>query len=70
MTDDTRGGLLDAFEKLAQLARVDSDLAQLVDLRFFHGLTLRECAEILDISEEQAARNWRTAKCWLEKELR
>ena len=30
----------------------------------------RECAETLGISESRAARNWRTAKCWLKKELK
>jgi RNA polymerase sigma factor (TIGR02999 family) len=65
-----RGIKLEALDDaLNKLARVDPRKARVVELRFFGGLSVLEAAEILEISEETAARDWRVAKTWLFREL-
>jgi RNA polymerase sigma factor (TIGR02999 family) len=57
--------LLGLHEALEQLARQDPKRAQLVELRFFGGLTLEQAAGCLDISLSTADRSWRYARAWL-----
>ena len=52
-------------EALAHLQAMDPSLAQLVELRFFGGLSIEELSSVLDISERTISRRWRTAKAWL-----
>jgi RNA polymerase sigma factor (TIGR02999 family) len=54
---------------LARLEEVDSDLAKIVELRAFGGLTIEEAAQVLNVSPSTAKREWRTAKAWLNREL-
>jgi RNA polymerase sigma factor (TIGR02999 family) len=54
---------------LGRLERVDSGLAQIVQLRAFGGLTIEEAAHVLNVSPSTAKRDWRTAKAWLVREL-
>lgn len=54
---------------LNALARSDPRKAQVVELRFFGGLTVEETAEALAISPESVMRDWRLAKAWLLREL-
>ena len=54
---------------LARLEEVDSDLAKIVELRAFGGLTIEEAAHVLNVSPSTAKREWRTAKAWLNREL-
>ncbi|QDU56107.1 ECF-type sigma factor [Aeoliella mucimassa] len=61
--------LLALDEALTKLAREDADLARLVELRFFAGLTIEEAAEILGISSRTAKRNWSYGRAWLRREL-
>jgi RNA polymerase sigma factor (TIGR02999 family) len=56
-------------EALDKLARHDSRKAELVKLRFFAGLTLREAANALGIAESTADADWAYAKSWLRVEL-
>jgi RNA polymerase sigma-70 factor (ECF subfamily) len=56
-------------DALDSLAAVDVRKARVVELRFFGGLNLEETAEVLEISEETVARDWRVAKTWLFREL-
>jgi RNA polymerase sigma factor (TIGR02999 family) len=56
-------------EALRKLAGVDGELARLVELRFFGGLTLEETAEALHLSERTVQRDWRTAKAFLFRTL-
>ena len=56
----------DALEKLALL---DREQAQVVELRFFAGLTVEEAADALDISPATVHRKWVGAKAWLHREL-
>jgi RNA polymerase sigma factor (TIGR02999 family) len=57
--------LLALHDALEQLAAHDPLKAQLVELRFFAGLTLEQAAECLDISLSTADRAWRYARAWL-----
>ena len=54
---------------LNQLAEIDERQAQIVEMRFFGGMTNSEIANTLDISERTVAREWQTAKIWLYREL-
>jgi RNA polymerase sigma factor (TIGR02999 family) len=55
---------------LGALAKFDSRMSQVVELRFFGGLTVAETADVLKISPETVIRDWKTAKVWLIRELR
>lgn len=52
-------------DALQDLETQDAELANLVVLRYFGGLTHDEVAEVLDISLSSVARRWRTARAWL-----
>ena len=54
---------------LDSLAKVDARKSQVVELRFFGGLSVEETAEVLGISVETVKRDWRFAKLWLSREL-
>lgn len=54
---------------LARLEKADPDLAKIVELRAFGGLTIEEAAHVLDVSPTTAKRDWRTARAWLNREL-
>jgi len=56
-------------EALARLEKMDAELARIVDLRVFCGLTIEEAAHALCVSPSTAKRDWRTAKAWLTREL-
>jgi RNA polymerase sigma-70 factor, ECF subfamily len=51
------------------LARIDSRKAQVVEMRFFGGLSIEEIAEVLKVSAVTVKRDWRTARTWLYREL-
>ena len=57
-------------EALEELAKLDARKAQVVELRFFGGLTLEETAEALKVSTDTVGRDWRAAKAWLTRELK
>jgi RNA polymerase sigma factor (TIGR02999 family) len=56
-------------EALTRFAALDPEMARLVELRFFGGLTIEETAEVLGISPATVKRHWTTAKAWLSREL-
>ena len=56
-------------EALKALAAVDTRKSQVVELRFFGGLTVKETAEVLKVSTATVLRDWRLAKLWLFREL-
>lgn len=57
-------------DALTALALVDSRKSQVVEMRFFGGLTLEETAEALSVSRDTVKRDWNMAKLWLLRELR
>jgi len=56
-------------DALEALAAVDPRKSRVVELKFFGGLSVEETAEVLNISKETVARDWRLAKAWLLREL-
>jgi len=54
---------------LEELARLDPRQAQIVELRFFGGLTVEETARVLGISTPTVKRDWQTARLFLRREL-
>jgi RNA polymerase sigma-70 factor, ECF subfamily len=57
-------------EALTRLAEFDPQQAQLVELRFFGGLSLEEASAALGVSRTTIKRDWNVAKAWLARELR
>ncbi len=60
------GALDDALDALA---RIDPRKVQVVEMRFFGGLSVEETAEVLKVSPVTVMRDWSTAKAWLYREL-
>lgn len=56
-------------EALARLADLDSRQAQVVECRFFAGMSVPETAEALGISPATVKRDWTAARAWLNREL-
>jgi RNA polymerase sigma factor (TIGR02999 family) len=57
-------------EALTRLAAFDPRQSQIVEMRFFGGLSLDEVAEVLHISERTVKRDWRIARSWLRGQLK
>jgi RNA polymerase sigma factor (TIGR02999 family) len=55
---------------LNALAAIDARKSQVVELRFFGGLSVEETAEVLKVSPDTVLRDWRLAKVWLAREMR
>ncbi len=62
--------LLVVQEALERLAATDASMAELVKLRFFIGLTHREAAKVLGLSEPTVKRYWDFSRAWLLHEIR
>ena len=74
--DDTADETADSDENitaidgaLTRLAAVDDRQVQIVQMRYFGGLTIEETAQALDISEATVKREWTLARAWLKREL-
>jgi RNA polymerase sigma factor (TIGR02999 family) len=61
--------LLAVDEALKELEKLDKRKSDVVELRFFGGLTVEEVAAALKISPETVMRDWKLAKAWLLREL-
>ena len=61
--------VLGVDEALTRLSQFDQQQAQVVELRFFGGLSIRETADVLHISESTVKRDWTMARTWLSREL-
>ena len=70
VSEQRNEGMLALDEALSALAEVDARKSQVVELRFFGGLSVEETAEALDVSVETVHRDWRLAKSWLLRKLR
>lgn len=70
---DIAGGkdadLLALDEALTSLAKLDERKSQIVELRFFGGLSVDETAEVMKIAPITVIREWNKAKAWLYREL-
>jgi len=56
-------------DALKTLAKLDPRKSQIVELRFFGGLSIKETAQVLKISEETIRKDWNITKSWLKREL-
>ena len=66
---DSRVDLVALDDALTTLARVDPRKVQVVEMRFFGGLSVEETAEVLKVSPVTVRRDWSSAKIWLYREL-
>ncbi len=57
-------------EALDRLAAEEAQVAEVVKLRYFVGLTIEQAAEVLAISVRTANRHWSYARAWLYQQLR
>ena len=57
-------------EALDALAEIDGQRARIVEMRFFSGMTVKEVAAVLGISEKTVGREWAATRLWLRKHLR
>jgi RNA polymerase sigma factor (TIGR02999 family) len=67
---DSKDDLAALSDALSELATFDARMGQVVELRFFGGLSVDETAEVLNVSPETVMRDWKTAKAWLLREIR
>lgn len=56
-------------DALRALAATDKRKSEIVELRFFGGLTAEETADVLHVSPQTVLRDWRLAKAWLQREM-
>jgi RNA polymerase sigma factor (TIGR02999 family) len=57
-------------DALKALATIDPRKSQVVELRFFGGLSVKETAEVLKVSSDTVLRDWKLAKIWLVREMK
>jgi RNA polymerase sigma-70 factor, ECF subfamily len=67
--DDRPADLIALDDAMVELARLDPRKVQVVEMRFFGGLSVEETAEVLQVSPVTVMRDWSTAKAWLYREL-
>jgi RNA polymerase sigma factor (TIGR02999 family) len=68
-TADPGGDLVALDDALNALARLDPRKVQIIEMRFFGGLSVEETAEVLKVSPATVRRDWSIAKFWLYREL-
>ena len=61
--------ILRVHEAVGELARHDPRMAQVVEMRYFGGLTEAEIAEALDVTDRTVRRDWEKARLWLAEAL-
>jgi RNA polymerase sigma-70 factor (ECF subfamily) len=61
--------LVALHDAMNELAKIDPRKAQVIELRFFGGLSVPETAEVLKVSSVTVMRDWTIAKAWLYREL-
>ena len=69
VSNERKADLIKLDDALRALAEIDSRKAQVVELRFFGGLSVEEIAEVLHISSVTVMRDWSTARAWLYREM-
>jgi RNA polymerase sigma factor (TIGR02999 family) len=69
MAEEKQADLVALSDALTALASFDARMSQIVELRFFGGLSVQETADVLKVSAETVMRDWKTAKVWLLREL-
>jgi len=69
VSEDRAFELVEINEALERLEALDRRQAQVVEMRFFGGLSVEETAEALGVSEPTVKREWAMAKAWLHREI-
>ena len=69
MSDERSTDVVMLDEALGRLAEFDLRKSQIVELRFFGGLSIEETAEVLSVSPGTVMRDWTLAKAWLRREI-
>ena len=70
-SESARASVLCALDDaLSALAGMDVRRAQVIELRFFGGLSVEETAQVLEVSPQTVMRDWKLARAWLTRELR
>jgi len=66
---DTEAGFIALDHALNKLGKLDARKVQVVEMRFFGGLSVEETAEVLKVSTVTVKRDWKIAKLWLYRQL-
>ena len=69
-SDSNVGSLCALDDALEELRQIDPRRVQVVEMRFFGGLSVDETAAVLQVSPQTVMRDWRLARAWLARELR
>jgi len=69
VTADRTGDMVALDDAMNTLARLDPRKVQIIEMRFFGGLSVEETAEVLKVSAATVRRDWSIAKFWLYREL-
>ena len=69
VSDERSAEVVNVHEALERLAEFDERKSQIVELRFFGGLSIEETAEVLAVSPGTVMRDWTLAKAWLRREM-
>lgn len=69
VSGDRTGDLVALDDAMNALARLDPRKVQIIEMRFFGGLSVEETAEVLKVSPATVRRDWSIAKLWLYREL-
>ena len=69
VSGDRTGDLVALDDAMNALARLDPRKVQIIEMRFFGGLSVEETAEVLKVSPATVRRDWSIAKFWLYREL-
>jgi len=69
VSEERSAEVVAVHEALEQLAKFDGRKSQIVELRFFGGLSIDETAEVLGVSPGTIMADWTVAKAWLRREI-
>lgn len=69
IADQADSQILAVHDALEELAKIDEQLAELVELKFFGRFSIEEMSEILGVSPRTVKRLWQVARCWLQREI-
>lgn len=67
--DDRKLDVIELDDALDKLGKLNERQAEVVELRFFGGLTVEECADVLNVSRRTVLGDWSMARAWLRREL-
>jgi RNA polymerase sigma-70 factor (ECF subfamily) len=69
VSEERAPNLVAIDDALRELSKIDPRKGRVIELRFFGGLTVEETADVLHISPDSVARDWRLAKMWLMRQI-